>query len=149
MSNPSCFHSSTSSLVRCRGEWGSRLPCSDMHIHTVENTITHPGRLPVACFNSNYYPSLRNFLRDSKKKTQTKKQKFSLKYKIALVCLYLLDCSKSSISRSREVILFLYSALVRPHLDCCIQFCCSQNKKDKKLLERMQSRGTKLVRVMP
>lgn len=73
MSNPSCFHSSTSSLVGCRGEWGSRLPCSDMHIHTVENTITHPGRLPVACFNSNYYPSLRNFLRDSKKKDTNKK----------------------------------------------------------------------------
>ncbi|GAB0185407.1 hypothetical protein GRJ2_001006000 [Grus japonensis] len=52
---------------------------------------------------------------------------------------YILGCTKSSVtSKSREGILPLYSTLMRPYLQYCVQLWSPQYKKDMDLLDRVR-----------
>lgn len=52
---------------------------------------------------------------------------------------------KNIASRSREVVLPHYSALIRPRLEYCSQFQIPQYKRDKELLKQVKQRAIKMI----
>ncbi|KAK4825547.1 hypothetical protein QYF61_000124 [Mycteria americana] len=77
-------------------------------------------------------------------------EKFDMSWQCALAAQkahHILDCIKKSVAcKSKEVVLPLFSALARTHLECCIQLWGLQYKKDVDLLEQAQRRATKMIR---
>ncbi|KAJ7423888.1 hypothetical protein WISP_31525 [Willisornis vidua] len=57
-----------------------------------------------------------------------------------------LGCINRNVASRSQEILSLYSVLMRPHTEYCIQFWFPQHKKDMELLEQVQMRAMKLIR---
>jgi len=99
-------------------------------LQLVRNNPMHQYRLGVDLLESSSAESVLGLLVDDRLTMNWQYALFAKKTNGILGCM-----KKSVTSRSREVLLPLYSALVRPHLEYCIQFWAPQLKKDEKLLE--------------
>jgi len=110
-------------------------------LHLGRNNSMHQCRLGVDLLESRSVERDLGVLVDDK---LTMSQQCAL---VAKKATGILGCTKRSVaSRLREVLLPLYSALVRPHLQNCVQFWDPQFKRSEELLERVQQKATRMMR---
>ena len=63
----------------------------------------------------------------------------------ALAVVVLVIVRRTIMYKEKQLIVPLYKAIVRPHLEYCIQACRPYRKKDIDKLERIQRRATKMI----
>jgi len=99
----------------------------------------HQGRLRADLLESRSAVKYLGILMNDKLTMSQQCALFARKYGI------LGSIRKSATSRVREV-LCLYSTLVRPHLQYCVQFWAPQFMKDEELLDKVQRKVMKIIR---
>ncbi|GAB0206527.1 mitochondrial enolase superfamily member 1 [Grus japonensis] len=102
-------------------------------LHLGRNNTIHQYMLGAAQLESSLAEKDLGILVDNTKFNMSQQCAFAVKKASGI-----LGCIRSVASRSRKVILPLYSALVRPHLESCVQFWAPQYKRDMDILERVQ-----------
>ncbi|PKU43926.1 pol- hypothetical protein [Limosa lapponica baueri] len=73
-------------------------------------------------------------------------EKLNMRWQCVLTAQKANRIKRSMVSGLREVILPLYSALMRPHLEYCVWIWSPQHKKDMDLLESVQRKATKMLK---
>ncbi|KGL78538.1 hypothetical protein N309_15578, partial [Tinamus guttatus] len=117
----------------------SKAKCKVLHLG--RNNPRHQDRLGTVLLKSSSAEKDLGVMVDDK---LTMRQQWAL---VAKKANGILGCIKKNVSSSsREVILPLYSARVRPHLEYCVQFWAPQCKRNGELLERVQRRATRMIR---
>jgi len=110
-------------------------------LHLGSNNLMHQYRLGVNLLESSSVERDLGVLVDDKLAVS---QQYAL---VAKKANGILGCIRRSVaSRSRDVLLPLYSALVEPHLEYCVQFWAPQFKKEEELLDRVEWRATRMIK---
>jgi len=112
-------------------------------LHIGRGDLKHKYSLSGEWMESNLEEKDLGVLVDDKLKTT--KQCVLAAWKVNRILGYI---KRSMARRSSDVILHLYSALVRPHLESSVQLRSPQYRKDVNLLDRVQRSGTKMIQVL-
>ncbi|PKU49488.1 hypothetical protein llap_197 [Limosa lapponica baueri] len=119
----------------------SKGKCRVLYLHG--NNPMHQYRLGGDLLDSSFVEKDVGVLVDSKLTMRQQCAPVAKKANSVLGCI-----KKRVASRLREVILPLYSALLRLQMEYCVQFWAPQFKKDKELSEIVQGRTTKMIQGM-
>ncbi|GAB0184029.1 mitochondrial enolase superfamily member 1 [Grus japonensis] len=102
-------------------------------LHLVRNNLTHQYMLGTTQLESSLAEKDPDVLVDTKLNMNQQCAP------VAKKATGILGCVRPSVAgRSKEVILPLYAALVRPHLEYCVQFWAPPYKRDMDILHRAQ-----------
>ena len=110
-------------------------------LHLGKKNLMHPYRLDSAMLASTMEERDLGIIIDHKMNMSLQCDAAASNASKTLACIH-----RCFSSKSQDIILLLYLALVRPQLEYCIQFWVAAFKKDVEKLERVQRRATHMIR---